>query len=106
MAQRRVVCPVPSSPSRMIRCTVLLLASRGTADRARASTPTSATEASAMKWPRWVRKMAMIRIGKSSPTAPAAYTYWPNEPASKSLSRRMGSSVPSAVVVSARPTGT
>ena len=59
-----------------------------------------------MKWPRWVRKTAMIRIGKSSPTAPAAYTYRPNRPPSMSLSRRMGSSVPSAVVVSASPTGT
>ena len=48
----------------------------------------------------------MIRIGNSSPTAPAANTYRPNWPASMSLSRRMGSSVPSAVVVSASPTGT
>jgi hypothetical protein len=48
----------------------------------------------------------MIRMGNSSPAAPAAYTYWPNGPPSMSLSRRMGSRVPSAVVVRASPTGT
>ena len=48
----------------------------------------------------------MIRIGNSSPTAPADSTYRPNWPASMSLARRIGSSVPSAVVVSARATGT
>ena len=48
----------------------------------------------------------MIRIGKSSPTAPAANTCRPKLPPSMSLSRRIGSSVPSAVVVSASPTGT
>src|SRR5437016_4096587 len=57
----------------MIRCTVLLLASQGAADRTMASAPTRATEASAMKLPRSVRKTAMIRMGNSSPTAPAAY---------------------------------
>ena len=59
-----------------------------------------------MKWPRRVRKTAMIKMGKSSPTAPAANTYRPNWPPSMSLSRKMGSSVPRAVVVSASPTGT
>ena len=48
-AQRSVVCPVASWPSRMIRCTALLRASHGAADRAMASTPTRATEASATK---------------------------------------------------------
>ena len=48
----------------------------------------------------------MIRMGNSSPTAPAAKMYSPNRPPSMSLSRKMGSSVPSAVVVSASPTGT
>ena len=71
-----------------------------------ASTPTRATEASAMKFPRSVRNSEMIRMGNSSPVAPAANTYWPNEPPSMSLSRKMGSSVPSAVVVSASPIGT
>ena len=48
----------------------------------------------------------MATMGKSSPTAPAASTYRPNWPESMSLSCRMGSSVPSAVVVSASPIGT
>ena len=48
----------------------------------------------------------MTTMGNSSPTAPAAYTYSPNRPPSMSLSRRIGSSVPSAVVVRASPTGT
>ena len=38
-------------------------------------------------------------IGKSSPTAPAANTNRPNLPASMPRSRRIGSNVPSAVVV-------
>jgi hypothetical protein len=104
-AQRSVICPVASWPSLMIRRTVPLPASHGTTDSAMASTPTRATEASATKCPRLVRNTAMIRMGNSSPTAPAAYTYRPNCPPSMSLSRRMGSRVPSAVVVSARPTG-
>src|SRR5689334_22672334 len=74
----------------MIRCTVLLLASQGAADRTMASAPTRATEASAMKLPRSVRKTAMIRMGNSSPTAPAAYTYWPNGPPSMSDVGRLG----------------
>ena len=48
----------------------------------------------------------MATIGNSSPTAPAASTYRPNLPASISLSCRIGSSVPSAVVVRASPIGT
>ena len=48
----------------------------------------------------------MIKMGNSSPTAPAANTYRPNCPPSISLSRRIGSSVPRAVVVNASPTGT
>ena len=90
----------------MTRWTALLLASHGTADKTMASTPTRATEASATKWPRLVRKTAMIRMGKSSPTAPAANMYRPNWPSSMSLSLKMGSRVPRAVVVSASPTGT
>jgi len=90
----------------MIRCTAGFLASHGTALRITASTPTRATEASATKCPRLVRNTATITIGKSSPTAPAANTYRPKSPESIRLSRRIGSSVPSAVVVSASPTGT
>ena len=48
----------------------------------------------------------MATMGNSSPTAPAASTYRPNLPRSMSLSCRIGSKVPSAVVVSARPIGT
>jgi len=48
----------------------------------------------------------MAMMGKSSPTAPAASTYRPNLPLSMSLSCRIGSRVPSAVVVSASPMGT
>ena len=55
---------------------------------------------------RWVRNSAIATMGNSSPTAPAARTYGPNRPESMSLSCRMGSSVPSAVVVRASPTGT
>ena len=52
------------------------------------------------------RKTAMPTIGKNSPTAPAGMMNRPSGPPSMSLSRRIGSSVPSAVVVSARATGT
>ena len=71
-AQRSVVCPVASWPSRMMRWTRCCgpAAARRTGQRRH---PTRATEASATKWPRWVRKTAMIRIGNSSPTAPADY---------------------------------
>ena len=48
----------------------------------------------------------MPTIGRNSPTAPAGMMYLPSEPSSMSLSRRIGSSVPSAVVVSAIATGT
>ena len=41
----------------------------------------------------------MATIGKNSPTAPAAMMNPPNRPSSIWLSRRMGSRVPSAVVV-------
>lgn len=43
--------------------------------------------------PRLPRNTAMIKMGNSSPTAPAANTYRPNCPPSMSLSRRIGSSV-------------
>ena len=74
MVQRSMVCPVASWPSRMTRCSARLRVSWGAADKAMARTPTRATEASATKWPRWVRKMAMIRMGNSSPTVPADST--------------------------------
>ena len=45
-------------------------------------------------------------MGNSSPTAPAAKMKRPNVPASMCCSRRIGSSVPSAVVVNAIDTGT
>ena len=48
----------------------------------------------------------MPTIGRNSPTAPAGMMNRPSEPPSMSLSRRMGSRVPSAVVVSASATGT
>ena len=48
----------------------------------------------------------MATIGNSSPTAPAANTYRPKSPPSMPLSCKIGSSVPSAVVVSASATGT
>ena len=46
-----------------------------------------------------LRKIAMATMGKNSPTAPAAMMNAPNRPSSIWLSRRIGSSVPSAVVV-------
>ena len=45
-------------------------------------------------------------IGNNSPVAPAATTYLPKRSVSKLLSRRIGRSTPSAVVVSAIDTGT
>ena len=48
----------------------------------------------------------MPTIGKNSPTAPAGMISGPNGPSSMLLSRRIGSNVPSAVVVSASATGT
>ncbi len=56
--------------------------------------------------PRLVRNSEITRIGSSSPAAPAASTYLPNRPGSRSLSLSIGSRVPSAVVVSASPIGT
>ena len=50
--------------------------------------------------------MAMPTMGKNSPTAPAGMISRPSGPPSMSLSRRIGSKVPSAVVVSASATGT
>jgi hypothetical protein len=105
-AQRRVTCAVASWPSSMMRRAAVLLASHGTSDKTMARTPTKMTEISATKLPRLPRNTAMIRIGNSSPTAPAANTLRPSLPPSIPLSRRIGSSVPSAVVVSASPTGT
>src|SRR5215469_15882006 len=55
---------------------------------------------------RLVRKIEIATIGNNSPTAPAASTYLPKSPDSMSASCRIGSSVPSAVVVSASPMGT
>jgi len=49
VVQRRVVWPVESWPSLMMRRSRPCLASRGTKLRPRASTPTRATEASAAK---------------------------------------------------------
>ncbi len=43
----------------------------------------------------------MARIGQSSPAAPAAKVKRPNAPSSMTFSRRIGSSVPRAVVVTA-----
>ena len=48
----------------------------------------------------------MAMIGSSSPTAPAAKMYRPNLPVNMCWSRRIGSRVPSAVVVNAIDTGT
>ncbi len=48
----------------------------------------------------------MPTIGRNSPTAPAGRMYRPKEPESMSLSRRMGSSAPNAVVVRPSATGT
>jgi hypothetical protein len=74
VAQRRVVWPVASWPSLSTRCTVRRAASRGMKVSASAMTPTRATEASATKWPRWVRNTEIAIVGSSSPTAPAAST--------------------------------
>lgn len=79
---------------------------RGSVVSRMATSPTARIEPIATRSPRLVRKFEMATMGKSSPTAPAASTYRPNWPESMSLSCRMGSGVPSAVVVSASPIGT
>jgi hypothetical protein len=79
---------------------------RGSKVSRRAATHTAAIEITAANSSRPVRKSEMARIGSSSPTAPAASTYRPNFPASMSLSCRIGSKVPRAVVVRASPMGT
>ncbi len=55
-------------------------------------------------WPD--RRTATARIGPNSPTAPAARTNVPNRESRSPVSRRIGSTVPSAVVVKIRPTST
>jgi hypothetical protein len=106
MDQRRVVCAVARRPC----CTrVRIRASpriRGSVVSTIATRPTARIEAIATNSPRRVSTSEMATIGKSSPTAPAASTYRPNSPDSILLSCRMGSSVPSAVVVRARAIGT
>ena len=71
-----------------------------------AAATTASSEPIATNWLRLVRNSEIATIGNSSPTAPAARMYRPNRPWSISLSCRIGSSVPSAVVVRARPIGT
>ena len=52
------------------------------------------------------RKIAIPTTGRNSPTAPAARMFGPSVPPSMSFSRRIGSNVPSAVVVIPSATGT
>ena len=65
-----------------------------------------ASETNAAKLLLTPRKIAIARIGSSSPTAPDAMKYVPKGPVSMPRSRRIGSTVPSAVVVRASATGT
>ena len=51
-----------------------------------------------------LRSSEIRMMGPTSPNAPAAATSAPNRPSASPLSRRIGASVPSAVVVSATPT--
>ncbi len=106
MDQRKVVCAVARWPCRMIARSLAAPMIRGRVVSRIAATPTAMIEAIATNSPRLVRKTEIATMGKSSPTAPAARTYRPNSPESMSLSCRMGSSVPSAVVVRASPIGT
>ena len=104
--QRSVVCAVARRPC-WTRARILLSPRiRGSVVSRMATRPTARIDAIATNSPRRVRNSEMATIGKSSPTAPAASTYRPNSPESMSLSCRMGSSVPSAVVVRASPIGT
>ncbi len=59
-----------------------------------------------MNAPLALRKTATATIGKNSPTAPAAMMNAPNRPSNIWLSRRIGNSVPSAVVVNPIAIGT
>lgn len=51
----------------------------------------------------WVSSTATATMGPNSPTVPMAVMYAPNRVSSTPASRRTGSRVPSAVVVSTRP---
>ena len=72
MENRSVVWDVECSPSLMIRSIRLPRARRGASERMTASTPTEASDRIPTNWLCAPRKIAMPRIGSSSPTAPAA----------------------------------
>ena len=98
--QRSVVCAVACSPALRIR-PIRPETRRGARVSSSASTPTATSESSPTNLLFAPRKMATATIGRNSPTAPAAIMKRPKRPPSMSLSRRIGSSVPRAVVVSA-----
>ena len=103
---RTVTCVVSCSPSSM---NLRIRSTRNDRDRKvrpNATAVTAASEISATHRLVVPRNTATAMIGSSSPTAPAARTWEPSRPCSRWFSRRMGSSVPSAVVVSAMATGT
>ena len=99
MVQRRVVCDVPCSPSETMRRIFVCRTSRGMKVSSSASAPMMTSDTRPRKAPLALRKIATATIGRNSPTAPEAMMNAPNRPSSIRLSRRIGSRVPSAVVV-------
>jgi len=106
MVQRRVVCDVACSPSERIPWIFSLRTKRGTNVSSSATAPMTTRDSKPRNAPFALRKTATATMGRNSPTAPAAMMNPPNRPSSIRLSRRMGSSVPSAVVVKPIATGT
>ena len=90
----------------MMLLIVWLWTSRGTNENSSAAPAMTTREIRPRKAPFALRKMAIATIGRNSPTAPAAMMKSPNRPSSIRLSRRIGSRVPSAVVVSPIAMGT
>ena len=99
MVQRREVCDVSCSPADKIPLIFSLRTSRGTNVNSSATPAIMTSESRPNKAPLALRKTATATMGRNSPTAPAAMINAPKRPPSIRLSRRIGSKVPSAVVV-------
>ena len=93
-----MVCDVACSPSATIPWILSADQPRDEGEQQRDPAMTT-REIKPRNAPLALRKIAMATMGKNSPTAPAAMMYAPNRPSSIWLSRRIGNSVPSAVVV-------
>ena len=106
MVKRTRICDVPCSPSERIPWILSYRVSRRAKVNSSATPPMRISESKPRNAPWVLRKIATATIGRNSPTAPAAMMNAPKRPSSIRLSRRMGSKVPSAVVVRPIATGT